>query len=68
MKDKDWDTLVEIKNELDANLMAYGTSTQEEFTRLLVQSLVGKGDRPLRTVSRTSTDGLPSFALPENGL
>ena len=52
MEDKDWDTLVEIKNELDANLMAYGTQTQEEFTRLLVQSLQGKGDRPLRTVNR----------------
>ena len=68
MEDKDWDTLVEIKNELDANLMAYGTSTQEEFTRLLVQSLVGKGDRPLRTVSRTSKGGLPPCFLNEKTL
>ena len=59
MKDKDWDTLVEIKNELDANLMAYDSQTQERFTELLVESLKGKGDRPLGTVSRTSKGGLP---------
>lgn len=59
MKDKDWNTLVEIKNELDANLMAYDTSTQEKFTELLVESLKGKGDRPIRTVSRTFRGGLP---------
>jgi hypothetical protein len=53
MKQIEWDTLAEIKTELDANLMAYDTGTHEEFTRLLVQSLRGKGDRPLRAVSRT---------------
>ena len=68
MKDKDWDTLVEIKNELDANLMAYGTQTQEKFTELLVESLKGKGDRPLRTVSRTSKGGLPPCFLSEKTL
>jgi hypothetical protein len=68
MKDKDWDTLVEIKNELDANLMAYGTQTQEKFTELLVESLKGKGDRPLRTVSRTLRGGLPPCFLDEKTL
>lgn len=59
MEDKDWNTLVEIKNELDTNLMAYNWQTQEEFTRLLVESLKGKGDRPIGTVSRTGQGGLP---------
>jgi hypothetical protein len=59
MEEKDWDTLVELKNELDANLMAYDWQTQEKFTELLVESLKGKGDKPLGTVSRTSKGGLP---------
>ena len=66
MKDKDWNTLVEIKNELDANLMAYDSQTQERFTELLVESLKGKGDRPLRTVSRTSQGGLPPLLRCQN--
>ena len=57
MEEKDWETLVEIKNELDANLMAYDWQTQEKFTELLVESLKGKGDKPLGTVSRTSKGG-----------
>ncbi len=57
MEDKDWETLVELKNDLDANLMAYDWQTQEKFTELLVESLKGKGDRPLRTVSRTLKGG-----------
>jgi hypothetical protein len=57
MEDKDWETLVELKNELDANLMAYDWQTQEKFTELLVESLKGKGDKPLGTVSRTSEGG-----------
>ena len=68
MEDKDWDTLVEIKNELDANLMAYDWQTQEKFTELLVESLKGKGDRPLRAVSRTSKGGLPPCFLNEETL
>ena len=57
MEDKDWETLVELKNELDANLMAYDWQTQEKFTELLVESLKGKGDKPLRPVSRTLKGG-----------
>jgi hypothetical protein len=57
MEEKDWDTLVELKNELDANLMAYDWQTQEKFTELLVESLQGKGDLPLSTVSRTLPQG-----------
>jgi hypothetical protein len=57
MEEKDWDTLVELKNELDANLMAYDWQAQEKFTELLVESLQGKGDRPLGTVSRTLPQG-----------
>jgi hypothetical protein len=68
MEQTEWDTLAEIKSELDANLMAYDTGTQEEFTRLLVQSLRGKGDRPLKTVSRTAKGGLPSCFLNEKTL
>ena len=68
MEQTEWETLVEIKNELDANLMAYDTGTQEEFTRLLVQSLRGKGDRPLKTVSRTVKGGLPPCFLNEKTL
>lgn len=63
MKDTDWNTLVEIKNELDANLMAYDTQTQERFTELLVESLKGKGDRPIRAGSRTKKGGLPPCFL-----
>ncbi len=59
MEEKDWETLVEIKNELDANLMAYDWQTQEKFTELFVESLKGKGDKPLGRVSRTSEDGSP---------
>ena len=68
MEQTEWETLVEIKNELDANLMAYDTGTQEEFTRLLVQSLKGKGDRPLGTVSRTAKGGLPPLPRRRNTL
>lgn len=68
MEEKDWDTLVELKNELDANLMAYDWHTQEKFTELLVESLQGKGDLPLSTVSRTSKGGLPPLPPRQNAL
>ena len=50
MDDHEWETLVAIKRELDNNLMAYNSEAQERFTELLVMSLEGKGDSPLREV------------------
>jgi hypothetical protein len=53
MDDRDWNELNALRLSLNANLMAYDATTQEKFTELLVESLEGKGDLPIRTVSRT---------------
>ena len=50
MEQQDWDKLNSLRLELNDNMMAYDTYAQEKFTKLLVESLEGKGDRP---VSRT---------------
>lgn len=50
MEQQDWDKLNSLRLELNQNLMAYDQHAQEKFTKLLVESLLGKGDLP---VSRT---------------
>ena len=50
MEQQDWDKLNSLRLELNDNMMAYDPYAQEKFTKLLVESLEGKGDRP---VSRT---------------
>jgi hypothetical protein len=50
----EWDELLSIRSEMNANLMAQDTRTQEKYTELLVKSLEGKGDAPMGTVSRPS--------------
>lgn len=44
MDQEEWNQLDAIRRNLNQNLMAYGSETQERFTELLVQSLEGKGD------------------------
>jgi hypothetical protein len=51
MDSTDWNTLVKLREELNNNLMAHDADTQEEFVKLLVESLGGKGDRPVGAVS-----------------
>lgn len=54
MEQKEWKDLTELLRELNDNMMAYDADAQEKFTELLVKSLEGKGDGPLRgTVSPT---------------
>jgi hypothetical protein len=53
MKQEEWDALLAIREEMNANLMAQDVATQERFTELLVKSLEGKGDPPVRAVNRT---------------
>lgn len=50
MDQDEWNTLDSLRKELNANIMAYDWYAQERFTKLLVESLQGKGDLP---VSRT---------------
>jgi len=52
MKQEEWDALLAIREEMNANLMAQDVATQEKFTELLVKSLEGKGDPPVRAVNR----------------
>ncbi len=53
MDSTDWNTLVKLREELNNNLMAHDADTQEEFVKLLVESLGGKGDRPVGAVNPT---------------
>ncbi len=53
MNNADWDVLLKLREELKNNLMAYDAETQEKFVKLFVESLEGKGDRPVRAVSPT---------------
>lgn len=53
MDQQDWDLLLSMRDSLNENLMAYDWAAQEKFTELLVKSLEGKGDPPVRAVSRT---------------
>ena len=45
---EEWDELLSIRQEMNANLMAQDTRTQEKYTELLVKSLEGKGDGPVK--------------------
>lgn len=54
MDQTEWDQLNAIRQDLNANLMAYGWETQEKFTELFVKSIEGKGDFPQSSVSRTA--------------
>lgn len=54
MKQEEWEKLLSIRKEMNANLMAQSTETQAKYVKLLVKSLEGKGDGPIRgTVSPT---------------
>ncbi len=55
MDQQEWNELDALRQELNSNLMAYDWETQEKFTELLVKSLEGKGDQPVRAVNRTCT-------------
>jgi hypothetical protein len=58
MNQEEWDQLLAIRKEMNANLMAHDARMQERYTELLVESLRGKGDGPVRTVPPTlPTDG-----------
>ena len=52
MKEEEWDALLAIREEMNANLMAQDVATQERYVELLVKSLEGKGDPPVRPVNR----------------
>lgn len=68
LSQEEWEQLVELRAELNGNLMAYDPVEVEKFVELLVKSLEGKGDcRPV-TVSPTFGDGLPSLPAEENTL
>ena len=54
MNQTEWDQLLAIRAEMSNNLMAYDWEAQEKFTELLVKSLEGKGDLPVRAVNRPS--------------
>jgi hypothetical protein len=53
MEQEEWNELLSIRHEMNANLMAQDTKTQEKYVELLVKSLEGKGDLPVGTVSPT---------------
>jgi hypothetical protein len=53
MDQAEWNQLDTLRRELNANLMAYDWSTQEKFTELLVKSLEGKSDGPVRAGNPT---------------
>jgi hypothetical protein len=44
MDQEEWETLDKIRKELNANLMAFDSYTQEKFTELFVKSIEGKSD------------------------
>lgn len=54
MEEIEWEELLSLREEMNANLMAQGAEVQEKYVELLVKSLEGKGDPPVRTVNRTS--------------
>jgi hypothetical protein len=47
MNQAEWNELLAIRREMNANLMAIDAKTQERYTELLVKSLEGKGDGPV---------------------
>lgn len=52
MEQQEWDLLLKIRAEMNANMMALNVDDHELYTELLVKSLEGKGDQPSRAVSR----------------
>ncbi len=68
MKQEEWDALLAIREEMNANLMAQDVATQERFTELLVKSLEGKGDLPIGGDNRTFEGGLPPLRRRRNAL
>jgi hypothetical protein len=54
MNQDEWDELLAIRAEMNSNMMALDVAEQERYTALLVKSLEGKGDPPVRAVNRTA--------------
>ena len=48
MDQEQWEELLALRKEMNANLMAHNAKVQERYTALLVESLKGKGDGPVR--------------------
>jgi hypothetical protein len=46
MDKEEWNTLDALRRELNANLMAFDSYAQEKFSKLFVESIEGKSDRP----------------------
>jgi hypothetical protein len=44
MEESEWEELLAIRKEMNANLMAMDAKSQERYTELLVKSLEGKGN------------------------
>jgi len=61
MEKEEWDVLLAIREEMNANLMAQDVATQERFTELLVKSLEGKGDLPIGGITVPSRAGYPLY-------
>ena len=55
MNQDEWDELLAIRAEMNSNMMALDVAEQEKFTELLVKSLDGKGDRPIRSNKSRAT-------------
>jgi hypothetical protein len=68
VEQEEWEALLAIREEMNANLMAQGSEVQEKYVELLVKSLEGKGDMPIGAVSRTSKDGSPPLPGRRNAL
>jgi hypothetical protein len=68
MEEIEWEELLSLREEMNANLMAQGPRVQERYTELLVKSLEGKGDAPVRAVNRTSRGGKPPLPGRRNAL
>jgi hypothetical protein len=52
MENQEWEQLMELREELNGNLMAYDQVAVEKFVELFVKSLEGKGDLPVGSVNR----------------
>ena len=68
MSETDWEKLLAIRKEMNANLMAVGPRALEKYVELFVKSLGSKGDKPLGTGNRTAEGGLPPLPRGRNAL
>lgn len=68
MEQHEWDLLVQMRTEMNANMMALSADDHELYTELLVKSLYGKGNEPIGTVNRPVRGGLPPCAECESAL